>query len=75
MIFEQQNQKNFQEKKKISVKNLGTTKFGNNKILNKKFCKKNFDFVVQKSFLTKNIFVVAEINLTPGVHCTLVLLL
>ena len=34
----------------------------------------SFDFVVQKSFLTKFFFVVAEINLRPGVHCILVLI-
>ena len=33
-----------------------------------------FDFVVQKSFLTKDFFVGAEINLTSRVHCILVLL-
>ena len=33
-----------------------------------------FDFVVQKSFLTKIFFVVAEMILTSEVHCILVLL-
>ena len=39
----------------------------------KKFPENFLDFVVQKSFLTKKIFVVADINLTSGVHCILAL--
>ena len=39
----------------------------------KKFPEFFFYFVVQKSFLTKIFFVVAEINLTSGVHCIIVL--
>ena len=34
-----------------------------------------FDFFVQKSFLTKNYFFTAEINLTTRVHCILVFFL
>ena len=88
MIFEQQNQKHFPVKilknfmeKKIQQK-LFEKKFSNfffqislypKFFLKRNFLENVFDFVVQKSILTKNSFAVAEINLTSGVHCILVL--
>ena len=72
MVFEQN------EKKKFQNRILGKTKFWKKNF--QKFSSQNsvpeifFDFV-QKSFLTNFFLIVAEINLTSGVHCILVLLL
>ena len=62
-IYLSGNKKTFWSKVIFEPKKFGT------KNLKRKSFFQTFLVNVQKSFLTKNVYVFAEINLTSGVHC------